>query len=134
MAGAGLLSITGYKHWRQQHLTNQAAQLLSRGDTTNAILCLRRAIQCNPFDVEACRMFASLAEQAGSRNAIWWRHRVVELEPSRLQNRIDWAKSGLVLGDLAAAKEALHSIDEAGKKSSEYQKTVASLAWALNDY
>ena len=134
MAGGGLLARSGYRHWRQQHLISQATQFLARSDTPNAVLCLQRAVQSNPFDPRACRMFASLAEQAGSQNAIWWRRRVVELEPAILQNRIDWAKSGLVLGDLAAAKEALQSVDENGKKTAEYQKVTGSLAWSLNQF
>ena len=124
----------GYRQWRQRHLITLADGFLAKSDTTNAILCLRRAVECNPRDVRACRMFATLAERAGSPNAIWWRHRVVELEPKVLQNRIDWAKSALVLHDYASARNALLSIDEAGQQSAEYYKAAGSLAWAVNDY
>src|SRR5262245_29645504 len=88
VAGGALLAPAAYRHWRQRHLIHQAREFLAKSDTANARLCLRRAVQCNPSDIEACRMFAGMAEQAGSPNAIWWRHRVVELEPKALQNRI----------------------------------------------
>jgi tetratricopeptide (TPR) repeat protein len=134
LAGTGRLALSGYRHWRQHRFLSQAADFIARSDAANANLCLSRAIQCDPFDVKALRMYASQVEQAGSRNAIVWRRRVVELEPKVLQNRIDWAKSGLVLGDLAAAKDALESVDEHGRKTSEYHKAAGSLAWGLNDY
>src|SRR5262249_34689637 len=130
----GRLGLTGYRHWRQQRFLHQAADFLAKSDTASATLCLQRAVQCDPFDVKACRMYASLAEHAGSRNAIWWRRRVVELEPKAVQNRIDWAKCGLVLGDLAVAKEALQSINENGRRTGEYHKTLGSFAWALNNF
>lgn len=134
LGGGALAARSGYRYWKQEHLVNMANAFLTRSDTANAILCLQRALQSNPSNVEACRMFASLAEKAGSRNAIWWRRRVVELEPKELQNRVDWAKSALVLGDLAAANEALASIDEKGRQTAEYHKAVGSLAWAQNKY
>jgi Tfp pilus assembly protein PilF len=123
-----------YRQWRQRHLIHLAEDFLAKSDTANAILCLRRAIECNPRDVRTCRIFAALAERAGSPNAVWWRHRVAELEPKVLQNRIDWAKSALVLHDYESAKNALLSIDEAGQKSAEYQKAAGSLSWAIKDY
>jgi len=123
-----------FRQWRQRHLIKLADEFLAKSDTPNAILCLRRAVECNPWDVRAYRRFATLAERAGSPNAIWCRHRVVELEPKVLQNRIDWAKSALVLHDYASAKNALLSVDETGQKSVEYHKAAGSLAWAVNDY
>src|SRR5262249_32488872 len=75
-----------YRQWRQRHLINLADAFLAKSDTPNAVLCLRRAVECNPRDVRAYRKFATLAERAGSPNAVWWRHRVVELEPKEFQN------------------------------------------------
>src|SRR6185312_4891421 len=99
------------------------------GDKVYAALSLRRAVQCNPLDVRALRMYAALAEQSVSPNAIWGRRRVVELEPEVLQNRIDLAKAALVLGDQNAAQDALRAIDETGKRSAEYHKAAGALAW-----
>ncbi len=134
LAGGLVLGRSGYRHWRQKHLVKEAAGFMAKSDTTNAMLCLQRALQLNPGDLPACRMFAELAERAGSRNGIWWRRRVVELEPLAMQNRMDLAKTALVLGDLGQAKEVLASIDAAGKKTAEYHKVMGSLAWAQNSY
>src|SRR5262245_36537985 len=133
-AGAVLVGPYAYRHWRQAHLIRMASDFLKSDDRTSAALCLRRAGQANPFDVRACRMYATLAEQAASRNAIWWRRRVVELEPKIDQNRIDWAKTALVLGDLNSAEVALRSVGEAGKRTAEYHKVAGSLAWGRNEY
>jgi Flp pilus assembly protein TadD len=133
-AGAVLVGPYAYRHWRQQHLIHLAADALKKGDRANAALSLRRAVQCNPFDVRAIRMYAALAEQSASPNAIWWRRRVVELEPKVLQNRIDLAKAALVLGDQNAAQDALRSVDEPGRRTAEYHKAAGALAWARNDY
>src|SRR5579862_4560867 len=112
LGGGGVGARASYRGWKQRHLVRQADYFLSKADTTNAILCLQQALQSNPSDVKACQLFAALAEKAGSRNAIFWRRRVVELEPKNMQYRIDWAKTALVMGDLVTAKEALLSVDE----------------------
>jgi Flp pilus assembly protein TadD len=133
-AGAVLAGPSVYRHWRQVHLVHLADDFLKKGDHANAALCLRRAVQCNPFDVRACRMYAAVAERAASPNAIWWRRRVVELQPNDLQNRIDWAKAALAFGDIGASQDALASINDSGKQTAEYHKTAGALAWARNNY
>ena len=134
LGAGGVAARFGYRHWKQQHLLEQANIFLSKSDTTNAVLCLQQALQSNPSNIKACQLFASMAEKAGSRNSIYWRRKVVELEPKVMQHRIDWAKTALVMGDLATAKEALLSVDEASRRSAEYYKALGSLAWGLNQY
>jgi tetratricopeptide (TPR) repeat protein len=136
VAGAAAV-LTGpyvYRHWRQEHLIHLANDFVAKGDQVNAALCLRRAVQSNPFDVRACRLYAALAERAASRNSVWWRQRVAELEPNVLQNQIDWAKAALAFGDLGAAQHAVDSVTGAGKKTAEYHKAAGALAWARNDF
>jgi cytochrome c-type biogenesis protein CcmH/NrfG len=115
-------------------LVNEAEDFISKSDTTNAILCLQQALQSNPSNIKACQLFATMAERAGSRNAIYWRRRVVELEPKVMQYRVDWAKTALVMRDLATAKQALLSVDGAGRNSADYYKALGSLAWGLDQY
>jgi cytochrome c-type biogenesis protein CcmH/NrfG len=124
----------GYRYWKQEHLVAQARYFLSKSDTTNAMICLQQAVRSNPNDLAACRLFAEMAEAAHSRNAVFWRRRIAELEPNLSQNQIDWAKAALVIGDLAGANEALLSVNAQSKKTAEYYKTVGSLAWALHHY
>src|SRR5215470_4594330 len=134
LGGGAVAARAGYPLWKQEHLVNQANFFLSKSDSTNAILCLQQALQSNPSNVKACQLFATMAEKAGSRNAIYWRRRVVELEPRVMEHRIDWAKTALVMGDLATAKEALMSVDAPARKSAEYYKALGALAWGLNQY
>ena len=134
LAAGYTLTRSGYRHWRQKRLVRLAGDFLAKSDTTNATLCLQRALQLNQRDLQACRMFAELAERAGSRSGIAWRRRVVDLEPDLLQNRIALAKTALVLGDFAQANDALRAIDAAGQRTAEFHKAKGSLAWALNQY
>src|SRR5215831_8470721 len=112
LAVVGTAARFGFRHWKQRHLIRLADKFLAKSDTTNAVLCLQQALRCDSSNVRACQMFAEMAERAGSRNAIYWRHRVVELEPGVMQPRIDLAKTALVMGDFATAQEALRSVGE----------------------
>jgi Flp pilus assembly protein TadD len=133
--GGGLaLARIGYRTWKQNHLLDQANRFVAKSDTTNAVLCLQQALVVNPSNLKACQLFASMAEKAGSRNAIFWRRRVVELEPNVTPYRIDLAKTALVMGDLTTAKEALLSVGPVGKQNPDYYKALGSLAWGQNQY
>lgn len=132
LAAAVCAGRIGYRYWKQEHLIREARYFLSQSDASNAILCLQQAVQSNPSNVEACRMFANLAEMARSHNAIFWRRRVAELEPKNSQNQIELAKTALMFGDLGIASEALAALDDAGKKTAGYHKMAAALAWSLN--
>ena len=134
LAGGGVGARASYRIWKRRHLVQQADYFLSKADTTNAILCLQQALQSNPSDVKVCQLFANMAEKAGSRNAVYWRRKVVELEPKIMQYRIEWAKTALVMGDFVTAKEALLSVDENARKNADYYKTLGALAWGLNHY
>jgi tetratricopeptide (TPR) repeat protein len=132
LIGAGWGARIGYKSWKQEHLLREARYYLSKDDATNAVLCLQQAVKSDPSDVEACRLFADLAEMSNSRNAVFWRRRVSELEPEAYQDRIQWANTALKFGDLPSANEALDKVSAAGKKTVEYYKSVGALAWSLN--
>ncbi|HEX4644309.1 MAG TPA: hypothetical protein VH598_01745, partial [Verrucomicrobiae bacterium] len=134
LAGAVWSGRIGYRAWKQEHLIREARYFLSQSDPANAVLCLQQAVQSNPSNIEACRMFANLAEMARSRNAIFWRQRVAELEPKNFQNQIDLAKTCLMMVDFGTAGEALTAVDNAGQKTAGYHKVAAALAWSLNQY
>ena len=130
----GWLGRLGYRSWKQEHLIRQAHYFLSKSDVKNAALCLQQAVESNPNNLEANRMFANLAEAGHSRNAILWRKRVVELEPAAAQNRLDLARAALAFGDTATANDALRAVNPAERNSAGYQKLAGALAWALNQY
>jgi tetratricopeptide (TPR) repeat protein len=124
----------GYRSWKQEHLLRQARYFLSQSDPTNAVLCLQQAVQSDPSNVEACRMFAAMAELAGSRNVLFWRRRVLELEPGVFRNHIELAHTALRFQDAATAKEALGSVNPADRKTADYCKLAAGLAFLQKQY
>ena len=132
LGGGGYVGVKGFKTWRQARLVRQAHGFLAKSDLRNAALCAHKAVQFNPSHVETCRLMAELAELAFSPNAIYWRARVVELEPRVLENRLAWANTSLKLGDQMSANKALLSIDEQGQKTAAYHKATAVLASALS--
>lgn len=134
LAGSAWVGRAAYRSWKQEHLLKQARYYLSKSDVANALLCLRGALQSNPSNVQACRLYADLLEAGHNRNAIGWRQRVVELEPSSTPDRLVLAKTALMFGDTATAGDAMKGVGEDGKKSVEYVKAAAALAWARKDY
>ncbi|MCI0539132.1 MAG: hypothetical protein L0Z50_28320 [Verrucomicrobiales bacterium] len=120
-----------YKRWKLDRLLARSQECLARGDQRNAFLSLQQAVQSNPDSVRAGRMMADLAEQLRSPNALEWRARVAKLEPNVIRNRVAWANTALLLGDLRAADEVLNGIDDQGKNTALYHQTVAAFALAV---
>lgn len=118
----GFGSYRGYKIWKQKHLIRQASEFISKGDSPNALLCLRQALQSNSSNVEACRLMATYAELARSPQAVFWRGRLVELEPNSLSNRVALATVALAVGDATLAQSALDGVDGPGRKTALYHR------------
>ena len=131
LAGVGYGGRKGYKIWRHERLLEQARYYISKGDGSNAYLCLQKAVASNPTDPQACKLFAGLAELARNPNVIYWRRRVAELSPGSVEARLEWAQSALAYGELKSANEALSQIPESSRNGAEYHKMVAALAWSL---
>jgi tetratricopeptide (TPR) repeat protein len=123
----GFGSYRGYKIWKQKHLIRQAREFISKGDSPNALLCLRQALQSNSSNVEACRLMATYAELARSPQAVFWRGRLVELEPNSLSNRVALATVALAVGDANLAQSALDGVDGPGRKTALYHKAAGAL-------
>jgi len=123
---AGFASYRGYKIWKQKHLVNMARAFVAKSDSASAMLCLRQALQSNPNNLEACRMMADFLDRARSPQAVVWRHRVLDLEPDSLTNRLALARTAISVGDAAQAQTTLDGVDEEGRKTGAYQKLAAA--------
>jgi tetratricopeptide (TPR) repeat protein len=123
----GFGSYRGYKIWKQKHLIRQAREFLAKGDSPNALLCLRQVLQSNSSNVEACRLMATYADLAKSPQAVFWRGRLVELEPHSLSNRVALATVALAVGDATLAQSALDGVDDPGRKTALYHKAAGAL-------
>ena len=130
----GFAGYRGYKIWKQKHLIVQAREYIAKGDGPNALLCLRQALQSNPNNVEACRLMADFTELARSPQAVFWRNRLVVLEPYSLSNRVALARIALAVGDATLAQSALDGVGDADKQTALYHKAAGALSIARRLY
>jgi hypothetical protein len=121
---AGFAGYRGYKIWKPKRLVKQAWEYIAKGDLTNSVLCLRQALQKNPNNLEACRLMADYTEAARSPQAVFWRSRILELEPNSLTNRLALARTAIAAGDLTSATRALDGVDAEGQKTAAFSKAL----------
>ena len=134
----GLLASGGYGGYcwymvlRQTHLIQQARQFLIAFDLKDALLCLERALQHNPKDPNACRLMADYTEATHSPSALIWRSRVVEYNPSSLDDRLALAQTAIRQGDHATATRALDGVNQAAKNTASFHSVAGELAVSIN--
>src|SRR6266704_2812048 len=87
---AGWFGRKAYKKVTEYKLVARAGQYVKAKDYPNAGLCLRRALQINPFSVRANRAVAELLEAEGAPFglSLGWRIRTAQLEPNNPTNRL----------------------------------------------
>lgn len=140
LIGGGYGGIKGYKSWKQKRLVKLAREFIEKGDSKNAVLCLRSALGRDPRNIEACSMMAAFAEMAASRDneamksAIMWRQKLVDLQPDSFTNRLALAKVASAGREIELAKKTLDSISEANKKTAIFHTVAAAVAIASTNY
>jgi hypothetical protein len=125
---AGYFGLRTYQDWKKDHLLELAKGFLAKGDGNNGLLALRKAIDADPFSVEACSLMADFAETARSPSAVFWRNRLVELQPDSVTNRLSLVRVAMAGGDFAAAAAALQEVKPEARKGAAYHKVAAALA------
>jgi tetratricopeptide (TPR) repeat protein len=130
----GFAGYRGYKIWKQKHLITEARAFIAKGDGPNALLCLQQALKSNSRNVEACRLMADFTQLGRSPQAVFWRNRLVELEPHSLSNRVALAAIALAIGDATVAQNALDGADDADKKTALYHRAAGALDMARRLY
>lgn len=126
----GYVGFKSFKSWSQTRLVLAAQKYVKAGDFRNASLSAQRAIQINGNNLPACQLMAELAEAARSPHALYWRKRVVELDPNSMETRIALARAAITRGEFQTAKEAMDGIPEKARANASYEKTMGSLASA----
>jgi tetratricopeptide (TPR) repeat protein len=129
----GFAGYRGYKIWKQKHLMKMARDYVAKSDGRSALLSVEQALRSNPRNLEAVRMMADFAEMAGAPTAVFWRGRVVELDPDSFTNRMEWARSAVAAGDAPTAQKALEGVDPESKKTSLYHRMAGAVAIASKD-
>jgi cytochrome c-type biogenesis protein CcmH/NrfG len=128
--------VVGYKQfraWQQRRLIAEANGLIVRGDYRRASLDARRLLQINPESAEACRILARLSEVAGSRSALEWRRRVMELGVATPNDLILLARAAVRYDDKGTTEVALAKLPESAKKTADYHALLADIAYAQRD-
>ena len=121
-----------YRKWSSSRLTVQGREYMGKGDFTNAVLCLRRAAETNPKNMDAFRLMAELAEAAGSPQALDWYAQIVSQNPS-LDNRLAMARCALRLGNREAATSVLNEVPADQRNNAAYYKCAGALAWTFKE-
>ena len=130
----GFAGYRGYHLWKQKHLMKEARAFIAKSDAANALLCLRQALQSEPNNLKACQLMAALTELARSPQAVFWRSRIVELQPHSLTNRLALARTAIAAGDATVAQKALDGVDDADKKTAIYQMVSGGVALAARQF
>jgi hypothetical protein len=133
VAAVGWFGRKAYRATVEHRLIAQAALFSKTNDFRNAELCLRRALQVNPLSVPAISMVADMLEMSGSRSAVGWRARVVQLGPENTTNRLEWAETALKFGELKSADQALSELRGPARGLAVYHKLAGALAWSRHN-
>ena len=127
------LGVPAYRRFKETRAVEQATRFAQKGDNRSAMLSLRIALALNSSNVVAARMMCDLADQAQSPEALPWRRRVYELEPT-LDNKIKFAACALRYEKppFPIAAQALREISRAGETNSLYHLVASDLFLKLN--
>lgn len=120
--------------WRERRLVRHAQTALKEGRKPEAALYARRALDRNPRSAAACEIFADLADAEKSSLTLFWRQRLVELEPGNVQRLLALAAAATRFGEFEAAGQALHAVPEARRSSVAFRQTAAALAVGRQDF
>jgi predicted Zn-dependent protease len=129
VVGGGMQARRALKREKARRLVAEAKVHLQSKDLIAASRCLKAALAANYKSVEATRLTADMLENAGSWTAIDWRIRSVQLQPTNMTTRLDWAQTAVKLGDAKSAEDALSGLEEDAKNSAQYHKVAGALAW-----
>lgn len=132
--GAGIWSARPlYREWKQKKFLTQAQIAWTKGDAKTATFNARKILEINPSNLEACLLMARITEKLKSPQAVAWRARVVELQPTAT-NRLELARTALLFGNTAEADHALKGVNEPDRNTTDFHTLAAMLSLARGDF
>lgn len=131
VAVLALGAMSAFKIWRQGRTVKRAQELLEGKDYAQAMMSATWALQLNPTDAAATRVMADASAAEGKRQGLFWRQKLVDLEPTVLEHRLTLAREALRFGEMEMAETALAGASEAQKKGSSYHEVAGQLAARL---
>jgi cytochrome c-type biogenesis protein CcmH/NrfG len=129
----GAVGYRQFRAWQQRRLVAEANALVTQGDYRRASLDARRLMQINPENAEACRIMARIAEKSGSRTALDWRRRVMDLGVATPNDLILLARAAVRFDDRSTADVAMSKLPASAKTTAEYHALLADIAFAQRD-
>lgn len=124
----------GYRTWKGRKALQSATVALKSGDYGKASLWLRRAISADEKNIAAVRMMGDFASLMKAPAEVYWRQRLMNLQPTEFTNRLLLANACLAHNDYVTAKEVLDGVDARGRQAAEFFKVSAALALATGHY
>jgi tetratricopeptide (TPR) repeat protein len=129
----GVFGFKQFRAWQQRRLVAEGKGLVNQADYRRASLDARRILQINPDSAEACRILALVAEKTGSRSALDWRRRVMDLGVATPNDLILLARVAVRFDDRSTADVAMSRLPESAKQTAEYHALLADIALAQHD-
>jgi tetratricopeptide (TPR) repeat protein len=126
----GYCGYRGYLVWKQNHWVNMAKIFAAKNDAPNEFLSLQQALSLNPQNLEAAHMMADFGDLNHSSEALFWRQRILELNPRSLQDRLALAQTAVAFRNFSVASNALFGVDANGKKTALYHNVAGVVASA----
>jgi len=120
-----------YSRVQQIRLVHRARELVAKADYQGAADTLRRALSLNPYNIEASRLMADVADKTGSSSVVDIRRRISGLQPDSFEDAFAWASAALKAGDLDQAASALAIMKRTGPGDARYDETAGRVATAL---
>src|SRR5262249_16425379 len=112
----------------------QAREAFAKSDYKGGLLWLRKAISAKGQNIEAVRLMGDFAELTQSPNAVFWRQRLLDIEPNSLANHLILVPPAVSHRDFEIAQKALAGVNETGRKTPDYQKFLGAYAIATGKY
>lgn len=134
LAGIAYGGRRSYFQWRTQRAVKLAREAYVKGDNEKAMLWVRAALKSDANNPEAVRMMGDFSEVAQSPSAVFWRNRLVEVEPGSAANRLLLARVAITHRDFAAADKAFKGLSDSDRLGAEFHKVYASMAVALGRF
>lgn len=134
LAGGAFGGRKFYRVWKTEREFALAKKAFTEADFKNGSLWLRKALSRNPKHLEGVRLMGDFAELVRSPSALYWRERLVEIQPDSLTNRLILARLAILSSQPAAAKKSLDGVREADRNSPEFHKVMGAFATSSGQF
>ena len=107
---------------------------IQNGNERDASLAARSILQMKPSSASAARIMAELAEHLGERAALDWRRKVVQSDPSSVDDALALVRCAVQFNDIVTAERTLTGgVDESSRNNAPYHEASALVAQFKHD-